>query len=119
MRFIALFALSSLGCAPTQGWRHTDQRVCRADEPAIVCRSSQESRHEVRVGDTVLLPGECLRAPTDRVRGRLTTALTLDGEVLGDPAVRVRPGTRAHIEIDGEQLVLIERERCRGSIDSA
>ncbi len=53
-----------LACAPTQGWRLTDQRICERESPAIVCIRVEPDRPlRFELGGTALLPGECALAP--------------------------------------------------------
>lgn len=106
---------------PSHGWERTDRRACEPRSPAILCLSdATEGPYELRVGDRVLLPGECLRAPSPDDRGRLPVALHESGREVARPRVRVRPGVRTEVEVApgrrGPELDVIERHPCNDRV---
>lgn len=106
---------------PSQGWQRTDQRACEPQSPAILCLSpDSEGPYELRVAERVLLPGECIEAPSPDAQGRLRVAFYASGQVVGRPRVRVRAGVRTEVAIGDERgrprLDTVEQQRCDGRV---
>ncbi|WP_266221067.1 hypothetical protein [Paraliomyxa miuraensis] len=102
---------------PSQGWQRTDQRACEPEAPAILCLSPEsEGPYELKVADRVVLPGECVQAPSSAARGRLRVALHASGAEVATPSVRVGAGQRTEIEVTqqrrGPGVAVVERRRC-------
>jgi hypothetical protein len=110
MAVVALGAM--IGCAPTTGWERIG-RVCAADEPPTVCLSAAPDQPvELRFGDTVLLPGECVQPR--RHRGGRVVAELHDGR--RERARKVRfsagKGRRTHVTVGDDGDVDVDRSRC-------
>lgn len=104
-------------CMPAHGWQRTDRRACAPESPAVLCLSAaSEGPYELRVGERVLLPGECLVAPSADDRGRVHLTLHASGEPVDRPGVRARPGVRTELQVTegrrGPRLAVIERQAC-------
>ncbi len=104
------------GCAPTEGWLRTDRRACQPQSAPILCLSGEfEGPYELRVGDRVVLPGECIEGPKDR-GGRVRTVLFSSGVEVARRRVSVRAGARTEVRVDGTRVVIEERRRCDGTV---
>lgn len=100
-------------CAPRSGWQRTDERACQPEQPPVLCLAdAPEGPFEVRVGERVLLPGECIEGPKGEHGGRLRTRLVVSGREVSRPWVPVRRGVHTEIMIDGDDLEVVERDRC-------
>ncbi|MEX1368160.1 MAG: hypothetical protein AB1Z98_33835 [Nannocystaceae bacterium] len=104
--------MGGLACVPAQGWQRTDARACAPQSPPILCLvGGDEGLHEVRVGERVVLPGECIVGPRDR-GGRLRVELFESGQAVGRASVRVGAAAQTVIRLDGDRLVVDQRQRC-------
>lgn len=105
-------SLGALACVPAQGWQRTDLRACAPQSPPILCLAAEdEGLHEVRVGERVVLPGECIEGPRDR-GGRLRVELFESGQALGHASVRVGTAEQTVVRVEGDRVVVDERQRC-------
>jgi hypothetical protein len=106
-------ALLLAACMPSRGWQRTDRRACAPQSPPIVCLTAEvEGPYELRVGDQVLLPGECMQAPADEGSGRLAVTLHVGGEELARRHLRLREGVRTTVRIAGERVKVVDEQRC-------
>lgn len=104
-------------CAPAQGWAPTDRRVCAPSSAPILClRADPEGPYELRAGGRVLLPGECMQAPSGARGGSLRAELWSSGRPVARPWVRVRRGVRTEFRVEGHRLEVARRRRCDGSV---
>lgn len=66
------------GCASKVGWSPSEERICSPKDPAQVCSlSAPDYGHVIELGDTKLLPGECV-VLADAGRGGLLRIETRD-----------------------------------------
>ncbi|MCA9545317.1 MAG: hypothetical protein H6712_02295 [Myxococcales bacterium] len=104
-------------CIPTQGWQRSDRRACAPQSPAVLCLDdATEGLHELRVGERVVLPGECIVAPEDR-SGGLRVELHRSGRLVARPRLRVRAGTRTVVGVEGERVEVLSRSTCDDRVD--
>ncbi|MEM7155108.1 MAG: hypothetical protein AAF799_19835 [Myxococcota bacterium] len=105
-----------MGCAPTQGWHSTDRRACAPDSPPVLCLSGDDDGlHELRLGETVVLPGECVVGP-DGAKGRLAAELWVSGKPVATRRVGVPAGTHTTVQVDGDRIEVVERRDCDGRV---
>jgi hypothetical protein len=103
----------------TQGWQHTDRRACDPQSPPILCLEAEaDGPYELRVGERVLLPGECLVGPTDERGGRLAVTLHASGRALGRARVRLKAGARTTVRMEGDRVRVADEQRCDGGVPS-
>lgn len=82
----------------------------------MLCLSDEtDGLHELRLGSTVVLPGECVRGPED-ASGRLKAELWVNGEAVAKRGIRVPAGTHTTVRVEGDDVELVERRRCDGRI---
>ena len=75
-----------------------------------------EGLHELRVGDRVLLPGECLQGPPDTGGGRLAVALHAAGSEIARARIPLRQATRTTVAVEGERVRVVDEQRCDGRV---
>lgn len=106
-------------CLPAAGWEHTDRRACEPGSAPIVCLSAQaEGPYELRVGERVLLPGECMQGPPDAGRGRLRVVLHAAGRALAHARLALREGTRTTVIVEDDRVRVVDQQRCDGRVPS-
>jgi hypothetical protein len=106
-----------VACMSTQGWQHTDRRACDPQSPPILCLEAEaDGPHELRVGERVLLPGECLVGPPDERGGRLAVVLHASGHEVARPRVHLKAGTRTAVRVEGRRVRVVDEQRCDGRV---
>jgi len=114
-------ALAVLGlvaaCLPAQGWQHTDRRACDPQSPPILCLASHiEGPIELRVGERVLLPGECLEGPPGAKSGWVEVSLHESGREIAQRYVRLAAGVRSLVRFAGGGVQVVDEQRCDGRV---
>lgn len=100
-------------CLPTQGWQRTDRRACEPHAPPLVCLTPHvEGPWELRIGEQVLLPGECLQAPPDTGSGRVAVALYESGSAIARRRVRLSEGVRTIVRIADGRVRVVDEQVC-------
>lgn len=114
MRLAGLAAgLLLAACLPSQGWQRTDRRACEPEAPPIVCLTSHvEGPWELRAGEHVLLPGECMQAPAGTGSGRLAVTLHAAGEEIARRHVRLTEGVRTIVRVADERVKVVDEQPC-------
>lgn len=106
-------------CAPSTGWQRTDRRACAPQSPPILCLAAQpEAPHELHVGGRVVLPGECIEAPSGGRGGSVRASLSTSGEPVTSRWLRVRKGAQTEVRVEDERLRIEERRACDDSVPS-
>lgn len=104
-------------CLPSQGWQRTDRRACEPQSPPILCLTPHvEGPWELRAGEHVLLPGECMQAPAGTGSGRLAVTLHSAGEEIARRHVRLTRGVRTLVRIADARVQVVDEQRCDGRV---
>lgn len=104
-------------CLPSQGWQRTDRRACEPQSPPILCLTPHvEGPWELRAGEHVLLPGECMQAPAGTGSGRLAVTLHSAGEEIARRRVRLTRGVRTLVRIADARVQVVDEQRCDGRV---
>lgn len=113
---LGLFVVALVGCAPKAGWERVG-RVCAADGPPTVCLEvSPDQPVELRMGDVVLVPGECVRPRVDR--GGRVVAVLRDGRGGSERlSFVVGTGRRTVVNVgQNGELDGVERSACDATV---
>lgn len=106
-------ALVLAACLPSQGWQRTDRRACEPQASPILCLTPDvEGPWELRVGEHVLLPGECMQAPADAGSGRLAVTLHASGEEIARRHVRLTAGVRTIVRVADGRVKVVDEQPC-------
>jgi hypothetical protein len=72
--------------------------------------------HELRVGDRVVLPGECVEGPPEAGSGRLAVVLLASGREIAHARLRLAEGTRTIVRREGRRVRVVQAQRCDGRV---